>query len=260
MIAYYENSIGEKLNLLNAPYRIVDTDVFDSSWEESDSGFEKKVDIDVFGNKSEFAENMEYLYNMIAVDPEKGVYGKLYVNGTYLRCNVQASKKSGWKGFVYSEVELTFFAPLLEWVQEIRKSFYPHSSEEDVDGLNFPFNFPFNFTKEVRGVESWKIDHVVASDFQMIVYGPCSQPKIFINGYPYEVNTELLANEYLVIDSRNYTITKYNADGTTSNLFHERGYEYSVFEKIPSGTLTISWPEEFGFDLILYAIRREPRW
>ena len=259
MVIYYENSNGEKINLLKAPYRTIDTDVFDSSWEESDNGFEKRIAIDVFGNRNEFKQNMEHIYSVIAVDSEKGVYGKLYVNDTYLRCNIVTSKKTGWKGFVYSEIELTFVAPELKWIQEVRKNFYP-KSEIEVEGLNFPFNFPFNFSRESRGAEKWKIDHVVPSDFQMIIFGPCDNPKIFINGHPYEMFCSLLENEYLVIDSKQGTITKYGANGIASNAFDERGFEYSVFEKIPSGTLSITWPGSFGFELILFVVRREPLW
>lgn len=259
MVAYYENSNGKQLNLLKAPFRMVDTDLFDSSWEEVDDGYEKTVDIDVFGKRADFFNNMEELYKTIAVDSERGVYGKLYVNGMYLRCNVRTSKKNGWKGFVYAEVELVFHAPVLEWVQELRKSFFSHR-ESVSNGLNFPFNFPFNFTPENRGTELWKIDHIIPNDFEMIIYGPCENPKIFINGYPYEVLATLQDNEYMIINSMENTVKKYCADGSVSNLFNERGFEYSVFEKIPSGALTLNWPGEFGFDLILYVIRREPLW
>lgn len=259
MVVYYINSKGEKLDLLQAPYRVVDADWFDSEWETTSDGYERTVNIDVFGKKSEFKQNMEKLYKIIAVDSELGVYGKLYVNDTYLRCNIQTSKKTGWKGFVYSEVELKFHAPVLKWVQEVRKSFFIHGNT-DVDGLNFPFNFPFNFTQENRGTEIWKIDHIIPNDFEMVIYGPCENPKIFINGYPYEVLASLQSNEYMVINSVENTVLKYCADGATENLFNERGFEHSVFEKIPSGMLTITWTGEFGFDLILYVMRREPLW
>ena len=74
MRAYYKNSKGEILNLTKAPFRAVDADWFDADWEESSSGYEKKVDIDVFGKRSEFAQNMERLYSIIAVDAEEGTY------------------------------------------------------------------------------------------------------------------------------------------------------------------------------------------
>lgn len=260
MVIYYENSKGQKLNLLKAPYRVVDADWYDSDWNESSDGYEKKVDIDVFGKRSEFIKNMEHLYSILAVDSEKGVYGKLFVNGSYLRCRIQESKKSSWKGYVYSEVELKFFAPKLEWCQDVTKSFYPQTQEVDISGFDFEFDFEFDFATEKRGVEQWEIDHVTASDFEMVIYGPCTNPRILINGYPYEVFTTLEKNEYLIIDSHENTIMKYLSNGTISNLFDERGYEHSVFEKIPSGLLTFNWSGDFGYDLTLHLKRREALW
>ena len=105
MIVYYENMNGEKLNLLKAPFRTTKTDWFDADWSESSDGYEKTVTIDVFGKREEFQANMEHLYRIIAVDAENDTYGKLYVNGAYLRCKVLKSAKEGWKGYVYSEVE-----------------------------------------------------------------------------------------------------------------------------------------------------------
>ena len=113
MIVYYENMNGEKLNLLKAPFRTTKTDWFDADWSESSDGYEKTVTIDVFGKREEFQTNMEQLYRIIAVDAENDTYGKLYVNGAYLRCKVLKSAKEGWKGYVYSEVEITFQAPEL---------------------------------------------------------------------------------------------------------------------------------------------------
>lgn len=260
MIAYYENSKGEKLDLMKSPYRTVDADWYDSDWEETSDGYEKTVSIDVFGKKSEFVENMERLYSIIAVDSENGVYGKLYVNGTYLRCNVNRTKKSGWKGYVYSEVELVFKAPVLEWIQEEKKSFFQQEEAVSTKGLDFPADIPFDFSVDKRGVERWNIDHVTSSDFRMIIFGPCINPRILINEYPYEVVATLEKQEYMIIDSADQTVMKYMANGIESSLFNERGYDYSVFEKIPSGLLTVNWSGDFGFDLTLFLKRREAKW
>ena len=45
MIVYYENMNGEKLNLLEAPFRTTKTDWFDADWSESSDGYEKTVTI-----------------------------------------------------------------------------------------------------------------------------------------------------------------------------------------------------------------------
>lgn len=245
---------------MKAPFRTVEADWFDADWTESSSGYEKTVDIDVFGNREQLAENMEHLYSIIAVDAEEGAYGRLYVNDTFLRCRIRASKKSNWKGYVYSEVELTFTAPELAWVKEEKMKFYPQAEGTAADGLDFPFDFPFDFADTRKGSATWEIDHVTASDFQMIVYGPCVNPRIPINDQVYEVFTTLESNEYMIIDSRDYTVHKYLANGTVQNLFDNRRLEQSVFEKIPSGLLRINWTGDFGFDLILFLERREARW
>ena len=53
---------------MKAPFRTVEADWFDADWTESSSGYEKTVDIDVFGDREQFAQNMERLYSIIAVD------------------------------------------------------------------------------------------------------------------------------------------------------------------------------------------------
>lgn len=83
--AYYKNSHGEILNLIKYPYLTAEADWFDSAWEESSEGYQRTVQVDVYGNGAEFAQNMEHLYSVIAVDAEEGTYGRLYVNDTFLR-------------------------------------------------------------------------------------------------------------------------------------------------------------------------------
>ena len=258
--AYYKNSRGEVLNLVKYPYLTAEADWFDSDWEESTDGYRKTVQVDVYGNGAEFAQNMEQLYSILAVDAEEGAYGKLYVNDTFLRCRIQSSSKDSWKGYVYAEVELTFIAPELSWVTEVTKEFFPQEESSGSNGLDYPYDHPFDFADEDLGVETWEIDHVRSSEFQMIMYGPCTNPYVLINDHAYAVYTDLEAGEYLIIDSRSSTVYKYLSNGTVENIFNERGLADSVFEPIPSGLLHINWSGAFGFDLTLFLERREARW
>lgn len=146
--AYYKNSKGEVLWLTRAPFRTIDADWFDSTWEETEDGYEKVITLDVFGKREEF----------------------------------------------------------------------------------------------------------------MVIYGPCVNPKVLMNGYPYEVLTTLEKNEYLIINSSEQTIMKYLSNGTTANLFDVRGYDYSVFEKIPSGLISVNWSGDFGIDLYVFLKRKEAAW
>ena len=96
--AYYKNSKGEVLWLTKAPFKTVESDWFDSSWEDSTDGYEKTVSIDVFGKREEFISNMEKLYRVISYDSEVGALGRLYVNDTFLPCQIIRTEKNGWKG------------------------------------------------------------------------------------------------------------------------------------------------------------------
>ena len=258
--AYYKNSRGEVLWLTGAPFRAIDADWFDSTWEETDDGYEKVVTLDVFGKREEFTQNMETLYKIISVDSETGNYGRLYVNDTFLPCQIYKTKKTGWKGYVYTEVELTFLAPELSWITILEKSFYPQEVPAAESGLDYLTDFPFDFTNEKRGSSSFEIDHIIPSDFEMVIYGPCVNPKVFLNGYPYEILTTLESNEYLILNTSEQTITKYLSNGMTSNLFNSRSYAYSVFEKIAPGLINIDWSGDFGIDLYIFLKRKEAAW
>ena len=70
----------------------------------------------------------------------------------------------------------------------------------------------------------------------------------------------LESGEYIVIDSAANTVIKYRTNGTTKDLFNDRGKLQSVFTPIPGGRITINWSGMFGFDITIYAERTEPRW
>lgn len=91
----------------------------------------------------------------------------------------------------------------------------------------------------------------------MRMYGPCTDPCVTINGHPYQIITTLESGEYLEVDSKAQTIIKYMENGTTSNLYNSRLFEYSVFKKIPCGESIINWNGTFGFELIVYMERSE---
>lgn len=161
---------------------------------------------------------------------------------------------------MYTEVELTFLAPELSWITILDKRFYPQIKPAPDSGLDFSADIPFDFTNEKRGSSSFEINHIIPSDFEMIVYGPCVNPKVLINGYPYEILTTLEGNEYLILNTAEQTITKYLSNGTTDNLFNDRGYDYSVFEKIPPGLINVNWSGDFGIDLYVFLKRKEAAW
>ena len=259
MIIKYVNAKGQAIDLLKKPYRVIDTDVFDSKWDSSTNGYDKKVDIDVFDDQKNFLANMNRLYDVFAYDSEKGLLGKLYVNDTYIPCNVTATKKTGWKGNIYSVVSYTFHAPALSWIEEIKKDFMMRIVDEDY-GRSYPYDYPFDYAPPKVGATVWNIDHIKDSEFAMIINGAVDNPEIKINDYRYRVFTTIQTGEYIIIDSQTKTIIKRLIDGTEINIFDDRDVEQSVFKKIAAGMNTIEWSGAFSFSIHVYKERREPRW
>ncbi|MBC8574438.1 hypothetical protein [Jingyaoa shaoxingensis] len=260
MIFYYENSNGEKLDLMKPPYRAIEADIYDSVWESNSDGYEKKIELDMMDDTTNYAENMNRLYDIFAVDPENDAYGKLWVNGSYIYCRVKKKETNQWKGQIYAYITLTFVAPDLAWITEEKKTFVLLSESDGMDGLDYPYDYPYDYTAGKDATASWIIDNISDSDFSMIIYGPCVNPEIDISGHTYAVDTTVDSEEYLIIDSQSHTIMKHVASGSNISLFDKRNTEQSVFQKIKGGINTIRWSGSFLFDVIVYKARREPKW
>ena len=94
----------------------------------------------------------------------------------------------------------------------------------------------------------------------MIIFGPCIDPRITINGHVYQVFDTVEKGEYITINSINMTIIKNRNNGTTANLWDYQAKEESVFSPIPGNVISVNWSGTFGFDLTLFEERSEPAW
>lgn len=103
--------------------------------------------------------------------------------------------------------------------------------------------------------------------FEMVIYGPVSQPAIIIGGNRYELHMDIPSGAYVTINSvegqRSIVMTAENGDIT--NVFDkgERGTGMGsgsyIFEPLPSGEHQVQW-KGFGFDLTVIQERSEPPW
>ena len=95
-------------------------------------------------------------------------------------------------------------------------------------------------------------NHFVESGFKLTIYGPCTEPKIWIGDHLYHVAVTLYDSEYLVIDSRERTVVRYARNGVQENCFGKRDNKNYVFQKIPPGKNAVKWNATYSFDLTLY--------
>lgn len=219
----------------------------------------KSLPVTIWGdNARETANN---IHDILEKDVVEGIPGKMYIGDYYLSGYFYAGDSSEYtqqKRIVYS---MKFVVDNdIAWTKQFKREFLPRTRSEEQKGLDFPTDFEFDFAEEQLGHETLNVDHYAPNHFQMIVYGPCVDPIVYINEYPYQINTTLKESEYLIIDSRKHEVMKYLANGTVEDIYNSREFANSVFEMIPSGKLSINWSGAFGFDIILFLERSEPKW
>lgn len=184
--------------------------------------------------------------------------GQIIVGDYYYTCYITGSKKSSYlKSRRLMETKLTVTSDAPYWVREELHSFRKAGTSDQ--GLDYPFDYAFDFTSSFRSTTLTNTGFT-ASNFRMIIYGPCSSPSVYVSGHAYVVNCDIEDGEYLTIDSVAKTVTKTAADGTITNVFNLRGRESYIFEKIHSGDSMVTWDGEFGVDFILLEERSEPKW
>lgn len=229
----------------------------------------KKVPLRIIGEDLE--EKNKILNNIFQLF-EKDVLtmksGKVIVGDYYLKCYVTASSKKNYlkKAERYTEDEITVTTDYPWWTREIKYSYtvgdVPPPEGEIITtkrNLDYNYDYPIDYMSN-RGSRALYNTAVVDSNFKLILYGPCVNPQVKISGHIYKVNIELIATEYVVIDSVNKTIIKHNYVGEDINVFSLRYKDSYIFERIPAGENMLIWDGSFRFDLVLFDERSEPVW
>lgn len=196
--------------------------------------------------------------DVVNMMPGRFWYGGYYIDGYVKKSSV---KKSGtWNN--WTDVTTDIYCPYPFWTKERTKNFFPYSADkgEEYGFLDYPHDFLYDYSRQRKGSQNWSVDHFTNSNFKMVIYGPCTNPKITINGNVYQIFDTLEASEYIIVESRGKTIYKHLSNGTVQNIFWKRGKDNSVFNQIPPGDLLINWNAEFGFDLTVYMERSVPEW
>ena len=275
---YYENSAGIRLNLLEPPYLLQTGEIFDTNWNYdyinlgSGGGrittFRKDLEersltlsIINYGNE-EFEAAVDRFHEVTEYDVLHGSPGRLYVGDMYMRCYFVISKKSEWEPDAsYLDNDVTLVAEYPMWIREeenqYRKAISDKSSAEYLD---YPFDYPLDFLGGVAGVGYINNAGDAACHFRMLVYGPCMNPRIIIADHVYEVATKLDVGEYMIIDSRDGSVKRMRNNGSAVDEFDNRNKKVSIFEKIPKGNSLVSWDGSFGFDIVKFYERGEPKW
>ena len=137
----------------------------------------------------------------------------------------------------------------------------------DGEFLDLPYDLPYDLgvpsTRRYVDVGEWG-----AAPLRFVVYGPCVNPAVRIDGNWYRVDITVPDGGYLVVDplATPRSVTLVAADGSTTDVFAKarRGNglgsgEY-VFQPASPGVHEVEWDRSFGFDLTWYEEEGEPPW
>lgn len=224
-----------------------------------------ELEMSIAVRSNQKADVLNNIFEIFETDIINNTLGKLYFGESYVNCVIISNTTLPSEEFYGAENTFSVYVPYPFWIRETENTFFTETVTSTDLGLDYPYNYTYDYTPEPKGVALWYVDHFAPSDFQITIYGECVNPRILINGYPYEVFVTLQKNEYLIIDStnNNNTVTQYRSNGTTVNLFDLRGGKdtnQSIFKKIPSGNLKINWSGNFSFSVKLFLERGVPKW
>lgn len=133
--------------------------------------------------------------------------------------------------------------------------------------LDLPYDLPYDLgvpsTRRYVDVGEWG-----AAPLRFVVYGPCVNPAVRIDGNWYRVDVTVPDGGYLVVDplATPRSVTLVAADGSTADVFAKArrgdglGSGEYIFQPASPGVHEVEWDRSFGFDLTWYEEEGEPPW
>ena len=275
----YEASSGRRYDLKAEPVRIKNANFHNYAWTRevinqrfgemvqrfAKDAQEYETTLYLMGSQSEIKQTLYDLHNDFERDITSQTPGRLWWHKSYIPCYITASSTYPHENNYWVCNEITIYCPSPFWIEEKTFSFYPAEEQESYPYLDFNVDFAFDFSYKPRAVLPIETGHYAPSSFRMIMHGPCVNPSVTIGGNVYNVNVSVPAGGYLVIDSRpeaplGWQVYLRNASGQASNVFDNRNPNYQILERIPGGTVDLTYPRTYGVDLTLYLERSEPSW
>lgn len=276
MTVKYINSRNMEIDLLSFPTRVKDVNFHQYTWGYDGSDQQYGANITKFtkdpiqyeatvifrGTVDRRKEKLNNFTETTEVDIINRTPGKLICGDYYIQAYAISSSTAPYDGADWTQKDVTFLCPYPFWIREEKRSFTPLKITGDTDDnfLDYEYDYLYDYTAPTAGNAIWMVDHYAPCEFLMTIFGEASEPRIFVNGHPYQIYTTLMPNEYLQIDSRKNTVMKFMANGTRQDLYDMRAKLQTVFEPITPGNIAVNWPGSFGFDLTLFCERSEPRW
>lgn len=208
------------------------------------------------------------LCNIFDADVIAGEPGKFVINGWELECLVVKAEHVfyGTRDYV---VNYEALATNPMWTRSTSR-FFNGIGSGSTTGEDFGRNYSYNDNILGRGYD-YGYDEPVAhsatisltgsdNGYEAIIYGPATNPTIYINNEPITVNVTIASNERLRIVSNGSTrtIDILQSDGSAESAFVYRDKEHSPFVSL--GKVNELTYGSIKFDFTTIERRSEPSW
>ena len=273
---FYENFAGETIRFDEAPIVVQTTGLFD--WQFSVSSYdralrdggrvvaarrpvqERSLVLDVFADsQQEHDAAIDRLNNILERDLCAVVPGKLWINNRYIRCFASASVKTlnrDWTSYTVVGLTLKIISPA--WVAEETVTVLPTAQQSQSGDKKYPGKYPYRYSEE--NMTRFVNDTAGSAPMIIKIFGPCSNPSVYVGENEYSVNTGLSAGDYVMIDQRDKSIIHVSQSGARSNVFHLRKKSVDNFRPAPPGALSVSCSGQFACEVTFLTQRSEPEW
>ncbi len=290
MSLYYEGSDGTKINLMdNGIYAQNPESLTASHWTYNTiSGVngigkiksfyketqEASLTLDIMAkNADEFNAMMYKMHKSFERDILRKQPGKIWWNGFYKEVFIVEQSHSDFEELFESiQKELKLISVHPYWIK--KNTFQFCNLLETYGKLDYGsagFYAGFDFGSDTNAGAGFDYDQseyieviqnncIYDANFELIFYGPASNPSVTIGEHEYELNVELGRGEYATINSATKKIFHYTVDGEQTNIFHLRNRDSYIFKKIPEGSTSILRNIDILFDISLFDERGEPEW
>lgn len=270
--AIYRNHLGEEFLFDENGAFLNAGGLRDYSWTVSkknnristlDNGvIQKKLTVMIIApNEARGIEIRNQLFEIVEKDVLAMEKGRIIVGDYYLKCFVSASSKSEYlKSERCMRVNLTIQTDAPFWIKESQHSFYSKLTALDYEYLDYNFDYPIDYWISSRNPRVLRNSGFTDTNFKLVFYGECVNPKVIIGGHLYQVNITVDSGERVVVDSEEKTVVLIDRNRKETNIFNKRNRDSYIFKKIPAGLVAMSFDETFDFDIILKEERSEPKW
>lgn len=232
--------------------------IFDGGKFKAEETIEKSVPLKIFGMADEVKATRNRLFEITNTDTTANKYGRLWFGDYYMQCYISESKKSRYMPD-YGTITVKIWTNIPYWVKETTLEFRKTGVVES--GLKYKRKYNYKYT-DYSFNQTVTNEALSPAPFRLKIYGAASNPDVAIGNQHYQVNTSLLANQFLTLTAidKEKTIILTDQYGGKTNLFNSRNKNYDVFAPIPNGTFAVAWDGTFDFDLTVLDRRSEPPW